>query len=193
MGTKKIDKTRLIKIATDLFNLGGYSDTSMADIAAKCNINKASLYHHFASKQDLTIAVLKHWLHSFQEGFLKIAYEEGVDKKARLGQLLEKLEHFFMDSEGGCLMANLTLEIGTTIPEFTSIFKAYFESWINAIAHLLEPFQGKVRAKQSAEEIVAEFEGMLMLTNLFQDSTLLRRQRDRLLASLTQEQEGSIA
>jgi len=52
---KKGKKTRekIIKVATKLFAKYGFAGTSMDDIADRVGIRKASLYHHFSSKQEI--------------------------------------------------------------------------------------------------------------------------------------------
>lgn len=48
----------LIDSATTLFADGGYSGTSLDDIAANARVTKGALYHHFAGKQALLEAVI---------------------------------------------------------------------------------------------------------------------------------------
>ncbi|MCS7213861.1 MAG: TetR/AcrR family transcriptional regulator [Candidatus Calescibacterium sp.] len=52
---KRGQKTRekIIKVATKLFGKYGFAGTSMDEISEKVGIKKASLYHHFPSKQDI--------------------------------------------------------------------------------------------------------------------------------------------
>ncbi len=52
---KKGKKTRekILKVATKLFAKYGFAGTSMDDIADRVGIRKASLYHHFSSKQEI--------------------------------------------------------------------------------------------------------------------------------------------
>lgn len=52
-------KDRIIKVATDLFHKQGYSDTGINQIIEEANIAKASLYYHFATKDELCIAYLQ--------------------------------------------------------------------------------------------------------------------------------------
>jgi TetR/AcrR family transcriptional regulator len=52
---KRGKKTRekILKVATKLFAKYGFAGTSMDEIAERVGIRKASLYHHFSSKQEI--------------------------------------------------------------------------------------------------------------------------------------------
>ena len=63
-GGRPIEKTRaearrqkVLAAASDLFATKGFEATSMRDIAAAAGLMSGSLYYHFASKEDLYIAV----------------------------------------------------------------------------------------------------------------------------------------
>lgn len=49
----KIRKETILQHARHLFANKGYAETSMDDIAQACHVQKASLYHYFASKHEL--------------------------------------------------------------------------------------------------------------------------------------------
>lgn len=50
--------TLVLDQAARLFRERGYAETSLRDIAAACGIKSASLYYHFASKEEIVVAVL---------------------------------------------------------------------------------------------------------------------------------------
>jgi len=52
-------KDAILDEATRLFAERGYEGTSMADLAERVGLRKASLFHHFASKEQLRRAVLE--------------------------------------------------------------------------------------------------------------------------------------
>ena len=52
-------KDAILDEATRLFAERGYEGTSMADLAERVGLRKASLFHHFASKEQLRKAVLE--------------------------------------------------------------------------------------------------------------------------------------
>jgi len=49
----QIRKETILQHARHLFANKGYAETSMDDIAHACNVQKASLYHYFKSKQEI--------------------------------------------------------------------------------------------------------------------------------------------
>ncbi|MEO8799568.1 MAG: TetR/AcrR family transcriptional regulator [Polyangiaceae bacterium] len=52
-------KDEIVEIATRLFAERGYEGASMGDLAECVGLRKASLFHHYASKDELYIAVLE--------------------------------------------------------------------------------------------------------------------------------------
>jgi AcrR family transcriptional regulator len=53
-GTREqYDATSLLAVAVRTFNDRGYDGTSMSDLATAAGISKSSIYHHFASKEQL--------------------------------------------------------------------------------------------------------------------------------------------
>ena len=50
-------KLRIIQSARKNFAKKGFSNTSMDDISNTAKVSKGGLYHHFASKEDLFIAI----------------------------------------------------------------------------------------------------------------------------------------
>src|SRR5207249_10894508 len=56
---KRLRRDEILDEATRLFAERGYEGTSMADLAERVGLRKASLFHHFASKEQLRKAVLE--------------------------------------------------------------------------------------------------------------------------------------
>lgn len=51
-------KQKILQAAQSLFAEKGYAASSMESLAGAVNINKATIYHHFKSKQDILIALV---------------------------------------------------------------------------------------------------------------------------------------
>ena len=52
-------KTTITRVAVDLFFQKGYFATSISEIARGCGIQKASIYYHFAGKEDLLFSIME--------------------------------------------------------------------------------------------------------------------------------------
>jgi AcrR family transcriptional regulator len=61
-------RRELTRIAARLFAERGYQGTSLADLAGALGVQKASLYHHIASKEDLLWAVAWEGAEAFHAG-----------------------------------------------------------------------------------------------------------------------------
>ena len=53
-----MSRQSILEAAAQIFSQKGYHATSMADIAAAVNLQKASLYHHVTSKQEILLTIL---------------------------------------------------------------------------------------------------------------------------------------
>ncbi|MGN7201360.1 TetR/AcrR family transcriptional regulator [Arthrobacter sp. SAFR-044] len=57
----------LLRAAVDLFSGEGYHNTSLADISRRAGIAKSTVFHHFATKEHLLIAVINRWRRSLDD------------------------------------------------------------------------------------------------------------------------------
>ncbi len=58
-------KEHIVETASSLFYVNGYNSTGINEIIAKSGVAKATLYHHFKSKEALCIAYLEKKHHDF--------------------------------------------------------------------------------------------------------------------------------
>ena len=89
-------RDRILDVALDLFTTQGYDKTSLRQIAEQMGFSKAAIYYHFASKDDILMA-LHMRLHEFGREALKaIGQSEASIEQwaALLDQLIvQMLEH----------------------------------------------------------------------------------------------------
>src|SRR6266567_8191966 len=74
----------LTRTAARLFAERGYHGTSLADLAEALGIQKASLYHHIASKEDLLWDVARGGADAFHAGLDSIPEDVPATEKIRL-------------------------------------------------------------------------------------------------------------
>lgn len=74
---KKLRKEEIVAEATKLFAERGYEGASMGDLAERVGLRKASLFHHFPSKDVLYTTVLTQLMESVKGAILGAAMAEG--------------------------------------------------------------------------------------------------------------------
>lgn len=75
----------ILDTAARLLRQGGYHQTTLREIAAAVGIRKASLYYHFASKEEIVEAVVNDGVRFVQEAVVAALQEsEGAEPRARL-------------------------------------------------------------------------------------------------------------
>jgi len=80
----------ILDAATRLFADKGFAGTTMQDVADGVGVHKASLFHYFATKDDLHAAVLDRLITSLREPLARI-YESGGSFAERLDAITETL------------------------------------------------------------------------------------------------------
>lgn len=175
MAVKKTDKDAVIDAALNLFRTQGYHHTSVADIASACGLLKGSVYHYFAGKKELAMAALDRVIDESRDTIFRLANDETVPPAARLTNLAEAVERFFVGRDGGCLMGSLAMEVGDSIPEFRDRVRLYFEDWKTALASVLEERYGPERAAELAEDAIARAQGAILLMEVTKDQAVFHR------------------
>ena len=66
-------RDQILNAAAEIFCLKGYHAASMQDIAGAVNLQKASLYHHVSSKQEILLALLDQALELLTAQILEVA------------------------------------------------------------------------------------------------------------------------
>jgi TetR/AcrR family transcriptional repressor of nem operon len=85
-------KARVLETATRLINEKGFCNTSINDVIEATGVKKGNLYFHFASKEELSLAILKEASKQFA-AFLceRLQGERPLDRLANLlDAVLEK-------------------------------------------------------------------------------------------------------
>jgi TetR/AcrR family transcriptional regulator, cholesterol catabolism regulator len=79
-----MDRKDILDAAAQVFRQKGYHGASMSDIAETVNLQKASLYHHVSSKQEILLALLDRALGLLTEHIAGIAaHDIPADQKLR--------------------------------------------------------------------------------------------------------------
>lgn len=136
-------RDELVEAALALFHRNGFHATGIAAILTAAGVNKMTLYHHFASKEELVVAALelrdrrfRHWL------FGRMAELAPQDPGARLLAMFDALGEWFrgessLDAEfRGCAFVKAAGEYGNADDPTHRLAAAHKQSILTELAAL---------------------------------------------------------
>jgi len=180
--TKKCDE--VLAAAALLFRAKGYHATTMQDIADRTNIQKPSIYHHFASKEDLVIAVMEKVQAHFDRYVFAYAYDQAFSVEDRLSNMNKAVAKFFSKGNTGCVFINLAIETLDTIPAFLHPVQHYFGSCRKAYYAIFSEVYSAEDAATIADDFTSDLQGALIMTRVTGNTVPLQRLSARLLKTL---------
>jgi AcrR family transcriptional regulator len=181
-------KTAILGQAAELFNIQGYSGSSMADIMQATGLQKGGIYRHFESKENLA-------LEAFDYAFdlVKRRMAEALSGKRDPLDRLFAIIHFF-DSyletpplKGGCIVLNTAIESDDTHPLLRDRARQGMDLWRTLIRRTVAKGieRGEMRPEVDPDEIatliIATIEGALMISKLYGDDIHIKRAIKHLL------------
>ena len=179
-------RRRILHAAMDLFAVKGFNSTSIADILSQTQLNSGSLYHFFASKQDLLIGVLETYRDGIQEMLLNPAWTDIEDPIDQIFALLRQYRGALLETDFsyGCPIGSLALELHEPDPSVRVLLAENFERWVSAVDDRLK-LAGKrlpdgVDRRGLAEFVLTTMEGGVMQARTHRDIAFFDRVIERL-------------
>ena len=100
---------RIAEVAQNLVQQVGYNGFSFEHIAKEVGMRKASVHHHFASKADLGVAVVKSYTHEFEDALQNIL-ASAKSAPQRLTAYADLFEATFANQRHLCVCGMLSAE-----------------------------------------------------------------------------------
>lgn len=181
----KISREELLKRCANTFKRLGYNGTTMDELSAACGLTKASFYHHYPSKEALLRDVLA-WTHEgLKQSLFSLAYDESLSPKERLEAMGRKAKKLFLSEDSiGCLMGVVAIDATYTRADLMAPIREFFNDWMHALTKLYEGTHGKAVAQVFAQQLVADYEGAILLARIYNDSRFIDGVTQRASAQL---------
>ena len=167
---KKHDKNDIISLGKAVFREHGYTNTGVGQILEEANLSKGSFYNFFDSKEDYARQVLDSYVND-QYGYVSNMLQ-AQDKSP-----LERIDSFYHSMiefnreeqcEKGCLLANMTNEMGGLSEEISEDSDRHFKLITGLLAKCINEGQvkneitGRFEAHALADFIHNGFNGALL-------------------------------
>ena len=101
-------KETITAVAVDLFHRKGYFATSISEIAGQCGIQKASIYYHYPSKENILFHIQQVTMEELT-AYLRDNLEGRADIEDRMGAAVRSHVRFHLDRQKETFIANSEL------------------------------------------------------------------------------------
>lgn len=133
-------RTFILETGLKLLQSSSYKAVGVNDVIAESGIPKGSFYHYFKSKEAFGLAVAEHY-HAKQMCMAhRLLGDTTKAPKQRLKDFFEeaRLEFVARDFSDGCLMCNLSTELGQSNPNFQSLLAQQWTELATEIAQCID-------------------------------------------------------
>ena len=192
----KAENTRqfIIEKSATLFNMKGYSGTSLTDILLATGLTKGSIYGNFENKDAVALAVYEYNVKSL----LKKISEFIMDEKSAKGKLIAFTEFYRTNwkgvfEKGGCPIQNASVEADDNLSFLKKPIQNSIKNLVNYIVKIIEEGQKNGELKTNivpleyAYTIVSVLEGGIMLSKIMNNQQLLFAALDRIVIIINTE------
>ena len=167
---RKISKReQLLKTALELFAKRGVHATGIDTIAEHAQVTKKTLYSYFHSKDELVLAVLRHYDGLARNEFMRKVDGGGKTPRARLLAIFDVAQRWFQeDNFYGCLFINTIGEYSDEDTPIREVCKEYKKLLRSYIQHLCDE-AGASDPQKLAEELAMLLEGATVTAQVSQN------------------------
>ncbi len=137
-------REEILDVALELFTLKGYDRTSVREIARLAGLSQAGLLHHFSTKEELFVEVLRR-----RDARNRETFRSRQDDPNSIGRLLSIVQHNM--TQPGLVRLYVTMSAGST--DADSPARSFFEERYRS---LRAEVANDVRKKQELSELSAE-------------------------------------
>jgi TetR/AcrR family transcriptional repressor of nem operon len=180
----------ILQSAAEVFAERGYGDTTLSELIGRSGLTKGAFYFHFASKEQLALAVLeekqRQWREFVQERVL--TRPRAIDQLLALGPAMIRLHR---EDPGAYSAQRLTRDLAR-VPELADRVRAQTRDWIELVASIVSRAQrdGDLAVKPGATALatvlVAATDGLKDLSDIVDPPSRARRGFERRLQHLTE-------
>jgi AcrR family transcriptional regulator len=183
-------RASILQTAAEVFAERGYSDTTLAELIARSGLTKGAFYFHFASKEQLALAVLE----EKQRQWLEFVRHRALDKPRAIDQLLAlgpALIRLHRQDPSAYSAQRLSRDLAR-VPDLAGPIRAQMRGWIDLVAGLISQAQrdgdlpAHLDAAALAAILVAATDGLKDLSDILDPPSRAKRGFEQRMQHLTE-------
>lgn len=180
--TTRVD---ILDTAQLLIQKRGYNGFSYADISKTVGITKASIHHHFPSKQILGAAVIQRYRENFNQHLVHIFsnHSNWLEQIKQYGKLYETV----LREDKLCLCGMLASDIESLPKVLKKEVSLFFKENIEWLIHILQLHYKSLpsnRLKKIAWQIISTLQGAILIARMQDDLGIFTSSSEELYSQL---------
>jgi TetR/AcrR family transcriptional repressor of nem operon len=190
-------KLQIVDAAVDLFWKTSYHATNMNDLSRVAGVNKATVYQHFGSKEELAVAAVARAADRTTEyvfdGAFE-AYEQPVDRLREIYRRIHALHALLYEPDSlsrGCPFVNIGVELATASDDVLKAVRDAFDRFAVYYRKIIEDLraEGSLAQDGSTDELAGDLQdnmnATLVASKLEQNEDAILRGGERAIRYLT--------
>jgi AcrR family transcriptional regulator len=183
-------RASILQTAAEVFAERGYTDTTLAELIARSGLTKGAFYFHFASKEQLALAVLeekqRQWLEFVRQRAL--GQPRAIDQLLALGPALIRLHR----QDPSAYSAQRLSRDLARLPGLAGPIRAQMRGWIDLVTAIISQAQrdgdlpAHLDAAALAAILVAATDGLKDLSDILDPPSRARRGFEQRIQHLTE-------
>jgi TetR/AcrR family transcriptional repressor of nem operon len=180
--------SRMLDAAERLVQTMGFNWFSYADISEELGIRKASLHHHFSSKEALGRALIQRYTTQFDDALREISASDS-DAAGKLEKYVA-LYSGVLRAERICLCGMLAAEFSSLPESMQTGIRAFFDLNEKWLAHVVSEgrrsgiFHDKGSARDTARMLLSSLEGAMLVARPYKDANRFTAAAEQILRSV---------
>ena len=163
--TKQFDEKEVLVKAREVFCKRGYNGTSMDDLVQATGLSRSSIYDTFGDKHGLFLKSLDQYRTDQQCSMEQQTAKSDSPKKKIRAIFDYYIKDILADKNGsGCLLINVSLELGAEDKEVATIFHANMDEMEQLLTSMIKEGQakGEISKKFTPKALARHFYNSLM-------------------------------
>ena len=152
---RKFEEERAVEAAMRAFWADGYEATSTQELCEATGLGRSSIYNTFASKRDLFVKALTHYMDDRHARLVDLMEDGGMPVRERLRTVLEWAVAPDADDPAGCLVVNSRIEFGPHDPDITARLERHRRQQFAVLKAAIEDGMraGEIDARKDSEAL----------------------------------------
>lgn len=168
--SKQDSEKAILDIAEEMVREGGYNSFSFRNIATAVGIKSSSVHYHFATKEELGVALIQHYTDKFLLA-LGDPKELHAQQKNPVQEYISAFRTELEQDKGMCLCGMLGAEADGLPERVVAEIRVFFQRNVDWLERAYS-VNGDAQAKAHALKTLALLEGAMIISNTHHDLAL---------------------